>query len=159
VTVAIRRLNAKSPEFAEQLSQLLTRPEERDAGLATTVADIIASVREKGDEALLHLTRRHDEHPAESLDELLLGPADMSAALACLDSTTREALEAAAERIKDYHLRQKAESWSFEDALGNRLGQQVTPMDRVGIYVPGGKASYPSSVLMNAIPAQVAGVG
>ena len=159
MTAAIRRLNAQSPEFAEQLSELLARPEERDSGLATTVADIIASVRERGDEALLQLTRRHDEHPAESIDAMMLGRSDMTAALAGLDRTTREALEAAAERIRDYHLRQKAESWSFEDALGNRLGQQVTPMDRVGIYVPGGKASYPSSVLMNAIPAQVAGVG
>ena len=79
MTVAIRRLNAKSPEFAEQLSQLLTRPEERDAGLATTVADIIASVREKGDEALLHLTRRHDEHPAESLDEIPAGEPPLQA--------------------------------------------------------------------------------
>ena len=123
-----------------------------------TVADIIESLRQQGDSAVLQLTQQHDHHPATSMDELVFGQEDMQRALDGLDATTRGALEVAAARIRDYHERQMAGSWSFEDALGNQLGQQVTPMERVGIYVPGGKASYPSSVLMNAIPARVAGV-
>ncbi len=159
MTTVIRRLDAASPAFSEQLAALTARHEERDQGLTATVAEIIESVRAEGDNALLRLTQRHDAHPAAAMDELLIGHGMLQKALAGLDSSTREALEAAADRIRDYHQRQLSETWSYEDAMGNRLGQQVTPMERIGIYVPGGKASYPSSVLMNAIPAQVAGVG
>lgn len=158
MTTPIRRLDAASSGFAEQLAVLTARHEERDPDLVATVAGIIESVRHQGDDAILQLTQRHDGHPATSMDELVFGQYEMQRALDGLDATTRGALEVAADRIRDYHERQMAGSWSFTDALGNQLGQQVTPMERVGIYVPGGKASYPSSVLMNAIPARVAGV-
>ena len=159
MTSPIRRLDASDAGFAAQLAVLTARPEEQDPSLVATVAGIIESVRQQGDSAVLQLTQQHDHHPATSMDELVFGQEDMQRALDGLDATTRGALEVAAARIRDYHERQMAGSWSFEDALGNQLGQQVTPMERVGIYVPGGKASYPSSVLMNAIPARVAGVG
>lgn len=158
MTTPIRRLDAAGPGFAEQLAVLTARHEERDPDLVATVAGIIESVRHQGDDAILQLTQRHDGHPATSMDELVFGQDEMQRALDGLDAATRSALEVAADRIRDYHERQMAGSWSFTDALGNQLGQQVTPMERVGIYVPGGKASYPSSVLMNAIPARVAGV-
>lgn len=158
MTAPIRRLDAASSGFAEELAVLTARHEERDPDLVATVAGIIESVRHQGDEAILQLTQRHDGHPATSMDELVFGQDEMQRALDGLDAATRGALEVAADRIRDYHERQMAGSWSFTDALGNQLGQQVTPMERVGIYVPGGKASYPSSVLMNAIPARVAGV-
>jgi histidinol dehydrogenase len=142
-----------------QIWQALTaRHDERDGELVNRVATIIASVRKGGDAALLKLTQELDQHPAVSIENLIVEPPQMLAALNALEPDTRAALETAANRIRDYHQYQVAQSWSFEDELGNRLGQQVTPMTRVGIYVPGGKASYPSSVLMNAIPAKVAGV-
>jgi histidinol dehydrogenase len=140
------------------LAALTARHDERDGELVNRVATIIASVRKGGDAALLKLTQELDQHPAVSIKDLIVEPPQMLAALNALEPDTRAALETAANRIRDYHQYQVAQSWSFEDELGNRLGQQVTPMTRVGIYVPGGKASYPSSVLMNAIPAKVAGV-
>ena len=154
----LRRLNAASDSFQADLTALTARHDERDGELVSRVATIIESVRKGGDAALLKLTQDFDQHPATSINDLTIEPAQMQAALEALQSDTRTALETAAERIRDYHQHQVAQSWSFEDALGNRLGQQVTAMARVGIYVPGGKASYPSSVLMNAIPAKVAGV-
>ncbi|MDG1064651.1 MAG: histidinol dehydrogenase [Luminiphilus sp.] len=158
MTDLLRRLNAASDTFEADLAALTARHDERDGELVNRVATIIASVRTGGDAALLKLTQELDQHPAVSITDLLVEPPEMQSALDALEPDTRAALETAAERIRDYHQYQVAQSWSFEDALGNRLGQQVTPMARVGIYVPGGKASYPSSVLMNAIPAKVAGV-
>ncbi|EAW40226.1 histidinol dehydrogenase [marine gamma proteobacterium HTCC2080] len=154
----LRRLNAASDTFEADLAALTARHDERDGELVNRVATIIASVRNGGDAALLKLTQELDQHPAVSIKDLIVEPPQMLAALNALEPDTRAALETAANRIRDYHQYQVAQSWSFEDELGNRLGQQVTPMTRVGIYVPGGKASYPSSVLMNAIPAKVAGV-
>jgi len=158
VTNLLRRLNAASGTFEADLAALTARHDERDGELVNRVATIIASVRNGGDAALLKLTQELDQHPAVSIKDLIVEPPQMLAALNALEPDTRAALETAANRIRDYHQYQVAQSWSFEDELGNRLGQQVTPMTRVGIYVPGGKASYPSSVLMNAIPAKVAGV-
>ena len=154
----LRRLNAASDTFEADLAALTARHDERDGELVNRVATIIASVRNGGDAALLKLTQELDQHPAVSIKDLIVEPPQMLAALHALEPDARAALETAANRIRDYHQYQVAQSWSFEDELGNRLGQQVTPMTRVGIYVPGGKASYPSSVLMNAIPAKVAGV-
>ena len=158
MTNLLRRLNAASDTFEADLAALTARHDERDGELVNRVATIIASVRNGGDAALLKLTQELDQHPAVSIKDLIVEPPQMLAALNALEPDTRAALETAANRIRDYHQYQVAQSWSFEDELGNRLGQQVTPMTRVGIYVPGGKASYPSSVLMNAIPAKVAGV-
>ena len=158
MTNLLRRLNAASGTFEADLAALTARQDERDGELVNRVATIIASVRKGGDAALLKLTQELDQHPAVSIENLIVEPPQMLAALNALEPDTRAALETAANRIRDYHQYQVAQSWSFEDELGNRLGQQVTPMTRVGIYVPGGKASYPSSVLMNAIPAKVAGV-
>lgn len=158
MTNLLRRLNAASGTFEADLAALTARHDERDGELVNRVATIIASVRKGGDAALLKLTQELDQHPAVSIKDLIVEPPQMLAALHALEPDTRAALETAANRIRDYHQYQVAQSWSFEDELGNRLGQQVTPMTRVGIYVPGGKASYPSSVLMNAIPAKVAGV-
>ena len=158
MTNLLRRLNAASDTFEADLAALTARHDERDGELVNRVAAIIASVRKGGDAALLKLTQELDQHPAVSIKDLIVEPPQMLAALNALEPDTRAALETAANRIRDYHQHQVAQSWSFEDELGNRLGQQVTPMTRVGIYVPGGKASYPSSVLMNAIPAKVAGV-
>ena len=158
MTNLLRRLNAASGTFEADLAALTARHDERDGELVNRVATIIASVRKGGDAALLKLTQELDQHPAVSIENLIVEPPQMLAALNALEPDTRAALETAANRIRDYHQYQVAQSWSFEDELGNRLGQQVTPMTRVGIYVPGGKASYPSSVLMNAIPAKVAGV-
>lgn len=158
MTGLVRRLRSTDAEFEQQFAALTARHEERDPELAGVVSAIIDSVREQGDSALLEYTQRFDRHPAQHIEQLVLGPDSLADALDAIEPDTREALTEAAARIRDYHQHQLAQSWSFEDALGNRLGQRVTPMARVGIYVPGGKASYPSSVLMNAIPAKVAGV-
>ncbi len=154
----IRRLRTSETNFETELTTLVERHEQRDPSLMATVADILATVREQGDAALLAYTQRFDGHPAQHVRDLLVDHDRLLAALNSLDLATREALETAAERITSYHQRQVAETWDYVDPLGNRLGQRITPMARVGLYVPGGKASYPSSVLMNAIPAKVAGV-
>jgi histidinol dehydrogenase len=133
-----------------------------DAAIEARVAEIIADVRERGDAAVLDCTRRFDGLAANSLKALEIGQDELRAALSVITAAQRSALEAAASRIRSYHERQLeacGRSWSYRDADGTLLGQKVTPLDRVGIYVPGGKAAYPSSVLMNAVPARVAGVG
>jgi histidinol dehydrogenase len=158
MSTLLRRLDAASHSFQADLTALTARHDELDGELVSRVTTIIAAVRAGGDAALLELTQQLDQHPAVAITELVIEPPAMQKALDALHPETRAALETAADRIRDYHQHQLGESWSFEDDLGNRLGQQVTPMARVGIYVPGGKASYPSSVLMNAIPAKVAGV-
>ncbi len=119
---------------------------------------ILGDVRSRGDEALLEYTRRFDRLTADSMAELTIPVADLRAALESLPANRRTALETAAERIRRYHERQRATSWEYREEDGTRLGQLITPLERVGIYVPGGKAAYPSTVLMNAIPAKVAGV-
>ena len=154
----MRRLNSADPDFASQLQSLLERPEERDSELSSTVADIIATVRQQGDKALLRYTQSFDRHPAESIADLTIEREALEAALDALDPTLADALKTAASRIDHYHRHQVATDWGYEDEFGNHLGQRIRPMARVGLYVPGGKASYPSSVLMNGIPAKVAGV-
>ena len=157
--IAILRLDASDPEFGSSLEALVSSLPESDAEVEATVRHIIDDVRRRGDAAVLDYTRRFDRLDAESVRELFISESRIAGAWAASDGKTRRALETAAERIRDYHKRQLQESWFFSDEYGTRLGQQVTPLERVGLYVPGGKAAYPSSVLMNAIPARVAGVG
>ena len=154
----MRQLSSQDADFEQQLSELLAFETVNDVQLLTTVDDIIAQVRNGGDSVVLALTQQFDQHPATSMDELELTQEELADAFANLDSEVKEALTTAATRVQSFHERQVQETWQYEDELGNRLGQKVTPLDRVGIYVPGGLASYPSSVLMNAIPAKVAGV-
>lgn len=157
-TVSITRLDSAAENFSEQLRALVSAPLETDAGVETSVRSIIDDVRARGDAAVLEYTRRFDRREVEALSDLFITTESLTAALSRIDAPTREALEIAARRIRDYHQRQLQSSWTYVDDEGTRLGQQVTALDRVGLYVPGGKAAYPSSVLMNAIPARVAGV-
>jgi histidinol dehydrogenase len=156
------RLSTAAGSFEADFRARLHWSADTDAAIEQVVADILADVRQRGDAAVLEYTRRFDRLDAKSLEALELKAAELRAAFEALPAAQREALEAAAGRVKSYHEAQKkasGESWSYRDADGTLLGQKVTPLDRVGIYVPGGKAAYPSSVLMNAIPAHVAGVG
>ena len=155
---SIARLNAAEPDFNRKLDALLAFDESSNEEVHATVADIIGRVRKEGDAALLEFTRRFDRHEPLGAADLELPKEALLAASANLPPDIAHALRTAAERIRAYAEHQKLESWSYTESDGNRLGQQVTPLDRVGIYVPGGKAAYPSSVLMNAIPAKVAGV-
>ncbi len=155
------RLATTASGFDAALAARLHWSADTDAGIEQAVADILADVRKRGDAAVLEYTNRFDMK-AGGMAELELRPAELKAAFGSLPARQRAALESAASRVRSYHEAQKkasGESWSYRDADGTLLGQKVTPVDRVGIYVPGGKAAYPSSVLMNAIPAQVAGVG
>jgi len=156
------RLSSASASFEEDFAARLHWSADQDAAIEQRVADILADVRARGDAALLDYTARFDGLNAPSVAALELTQAELKAAFDALPPPQREALQAAAARVRSYHEAQKkacGESWSYRDADGSLLGQKVTPLDRVGIYVPGGKAAYPSSVLMNAIPAHVAGVG
>ena len=156
---AIRRLDAREPEFLSTLDALLAFESEADERIDAAVTEILRAVRGTGDAAVIEYTRRFDHLDVGSMAELELPHAELKAALDGLTVEQREALRIAADRVRQYHERQKIDSWSYQEADGSRLGQQVTALDRVGLYVPGGRASYPSSVLMNAIPAKVAGVG
>ncbi len=156
---AIKRLDSRAPDFLVQLDSLLAIESGADERIERAVAEILADVRSRGDAAVLEYTRRFDRQEAGSVAELELSRAVLAAAFAGLPQVQRDALEQAAARIRDFHQRQRAESWEYLEADGTRLGQKVTPLDRVGLYVPGGRAAYPSSVLMNALPAKVAGVG
>ncbi|HSS63057.1 MAG TPA: histidinol dehydrogenase [Gammaproteobacteria bacterium] len=156
--IAILRLDASDPGFGPGLEALVSSPPESDAGVEARVRQIIDDVRRRGDAAVLDHTCRLDRLDADSVRDLFVSESRIAQAWAASDDATRRALETAAGRIRDYHTRQLQQSWSFIDEHGTRLGQQVTPLERVGLYVPGGKAAYPSSVLMNAIPAAVAGV-
>ncbi len=156
--VAIRRLDASDPGFAPGLDALVSSPPESDTEVEARVREIIDEVRWRGDAALLEYTRRFDRLEVESIRELFVPESRIDQAWAAAEEKSRRALKTAADRIRDYHLKQLQDSWSFSDKHGTRLGQQITPLKRVGLYVPGGKAAYPSSVLMNAIPARVAGV-
>jgi len=154
----LARLDASDDGFNHAFARLMIAPAQADATLVTTVSDILAAVAREGDEAVLRFTNEFDARRATDMLQLTLNSEDLAAAEATIDRHILDALSAAAERIRDFHARQLAASWQFEDADGSVLGQRVSALDRVGIYVPGGKASYPSSVLMNAVPAQVAGV-
>ncbi|CAG0985960.1 partial Histidinol dehydrogenase, partial [Rhodocyclaceae bacterium] len=158
MSVAIKRLSTREPEFLSRLDALLHFDSSTDESIEKTVAEILANVRTLGDAAVLDYTRRFDKLEATTMAQLELPASELKAAFDGLPADQKAALEAAAARVKSYHERQKVESWEYTEADGTRLGQKVTPLDRVGLYVPGGKAAYPSSVLMNAMPAKVAGV-
>ena len=155
----MRLLNSQQASFEQELTELLAFETVNDPALLATVDDIIAQVRQGGDEVVLKLTQQFDNHPAKTFAQLEIPQEKLKQAFDGLNPTIKQALELAAQRVTSFHERQRQESWTYQDALGNTLGQQVTPLDKVGIYVPGGLASYPSSVLMNALPAKVAGVG
>lgn len=162
MSVNVRQLATTSAAFESEFQRVLHWSDETDHAIEERVAAILADVRQRGDDAVLEYTQRFDGLAAESMAALEIPKGELAAALAAITSAQRSALEAAAERVRDYHQRQLeacGRSWSYRDADGTLLGQKVTPLDRVGIYVPGGKAAYPSSLLMNAIPARVAGVG
>ncbi len=153
-----RRLHAQDTEFNTQLDQLLSWESVSDAEINLRVLDIIANVRSRGDAALIDYTRQFDDLNVAQMGDLILPRERLELALTRITTEQRQALEIAAQRVRSYHEKQVQESWRYTEADGTVLGQQVTPLDRAGLYVPGGKASYPSSVLMNAIPAKVAGV-
>ena len=162
MSVAICLLSTRDAGFEAAFQRVLHWSAETDDAIEHSVAAILADVRARGDAAVLEYTQRFDGVSAASVAELEIPRADLLAALAAIPSAQRDALEAAAQRVRSYHARQLeacGRSWSYRDEDGSLLGQKVTPLDRVGIYVPGGKATYPSSVLMNALPAKVAGVG
>ncbi|MBL8445311.1 MAG: histidinol dehydrogenase [Zoogloeaceae bacterium] len=155
----LRRLDARDPEFLSVLDALLAFESGADARIDAAVSEILQGVKTVGDAAVIEYTRRFDQLDVHAMAELELPRHELKSALDSLSVEQREALRIAADRVRLYHERQKADSWSYTEADGTRLGQKVTALDRVGLYVPGGRASYPSSVLMNAIPAKVAGVG
>ncbi|WP_341929939.1 histidinol dehydrogenase [Methyloversatilis discipulorum] len=154
----ISRFDSGAADFLDSLDTLLAFESSTDDAIETAVAGILRDVRARGDEAVMDYTRRFDRMDCAAMVELELPRSELDAAYAGLSDTQRSALAEAADRVRIYHERQKQESWEYAEADGTRLGQKVTPLDRVGLYVPGGRASYPSSVLMNAIPAKVAGV-
>ncbi len=154
----MRRLNRTDSGFDAELEKLLAWEGVSNDQVNETVREIIREIRGRGDAALIEYTNRFDRLTAGSMDELTMPKERLQEALDNLPEDQRKALELSAERVRSYHEHQKMESWSYTEADGTMLGQQVTPLDRVGLYVPGGKAAYPSSVLMNAIPAKVAGV-
>ena len=154
----ITRLNSLDPDFDSGLERLLDWDQTTDPAVETVVRDIIADVRARGDAALIDYTSRFDRWTVTAAVDFECSRDDCQQALAVIDEVQREALAQAAARVRAYAEHQKLESWSYTEADGTLLGQQVMPMDRVGLYVPGGKAAYPSSVLMNAVPAKVAGV-
>lgn len=154
----ITRLSSQQVDFDAKLSQLLAFEETADDKLEATVAAIISDVKKRGDEAVLEYTRKFDRLSLANAEQLELPQAELQAAFEGLPADQRQALEQAAQRVTAYHQKQVQASWSYTEGDGTMLGQQITALDRVGLYVPGGKAAYPSSVLMNALPAKVAGV-
>lgn len=158
MSISIRRFRSDQADFSQQMDELLAWDSVSDASVQETVTNIVNDVRARGDDALIEYTNRFDRMNVSSMVDLELTQKQLQDALDGLDDAKRNALLVAAQRVRDYHDKQKQDSWQYSEADGTVLGQKVTPMDRVGIYVPGGKAAYPSSVLMNAIPAHVAGV-
>ena len=154
----MRRLSTQDSAFNAQLDDLLAWESVSDIEVQQSVTNIVTEVRRRGDEALVEFTNRFDRMSVASMADLELSQEQLQAALDSLPVAEKQALTTAAERVRAYHEKQRQDSWSYQEADGTMLGQKITPMDRVGIYVPGGKAAYPSSVLMNAIPAHVAGV-
>ncbi|WP_323751942.1 histidinol dehydrogenase [Marinobacter sp.] len=159
MTDKITRLNTTQGDFDSALAKLLAWDDSVDHQVNESVRHILHEVKTRGDEAVLEFTETFDRLKVSSMAELEMGQDRLQAALTSIPQDQREALETAAERVRDYHERQNQQSWQYQDEDGTILGQKVTPLDRAGLYVPGGKAAYPSSVLMNAIPAKVAGVG
>ena len=162
MSIQIRKLDTTAPDFKAQLSAVLAFEASEDEAIDRAAAQILADVKARGDAAVIEYTNRFDKLNAEAVASLEIGKAELQAALAGLSAERRNALQVAADRVRAYHARQKIEiggdGFTYTETDGTVLGQKVTPLDRVGIYVPGGKAAYPSSVLMNAIPAKVAGV-
>ena len=154
----LKFLSTLDSEFDDTLDRILQVEQETAGPIEASVDEILAAVRTEGDTALVEYTNRFDRTSVSSIDELALNREDLRSATSLVDESVVNALTRAADRIRDYHERQRNESWFYIDDLGNRLGQKITAINSVGLYVPGGKAAYPSSVLMNAIPAKVAGV-
>ena len=150
-----RRLDFNAADFEDQFNSLLASKRESDQDVNAAVSLIIANIRNDGDKALLGYTTKFDRLQADTVDALAVSKAEMQAALDGLEASLRAALELAAERIRAFHEKQLPETFSYTDATGVELGMRHTPVDAVGLYVPGGKAAYPSSVLMNAIPCSV----
>ena len=155
----LQRLSTRDADFDTRLAKLLAFESAQDPTVDATVADILADVKARGDAAVLEYTQRFDRVNVSSLTQLEIPRSECEAALKSLPAARREALTAAAQRIREFHEKQSIKTNTYVDSQGNELGQRVTPLDRAGIYVPGGKAAYPSTVLMNALPAKVAGVG
>ncbi|WP_438466191.1 histidinol dehydrogenase [Marinomonas sp. PE14-40] len=158
MSINIRRLSTQDESFKDELDALLAWDSVSDLDVQQTVSNIVFDVRKQGNQALLEYTNQFDRCQFTSAEQLEVPVSDIQAAMARVDASILSALESAAERVRSYHLHQKQDSWQYEEADGTVLGQQVMPLDRVGVYVPGGKAAYPSSVLMNVMPAKVAGV-
>jgi histidinol dehydrogenase len=154
----ITRLSTKQSDFDAMLSKLLAFEETADEKLEATVASILSDVKKRGDVAVLEYTRKFDRLSLANAATMELPKTELKAAFDCLPADQRSALEQAAQRVTAYHQKQVQSSWTYSESDGTMLGQQITALDRVGLYVPGGKAAYPSSVLMNALPAKVAGV-
>ncbi|HEY7884861.1 MAG TPA: histidinol dehydrogenase [Cellvibrionaceae bacterium] len=158
ITPLIARLSTLDTDFDTRLDALLAWDSVSDTNVAKVVEDILHQVKTRGDAMVIEYTNRFDRRQVSAMSELLVSADALTEALQKISPEQRQALETAANRVRSYHLHQKQDSWQYTEADGTVLGQKITPMDRVGLYVPGGKASYPSSVLMNAIPAKVAGV-
>ena len=154
----MRRLSSVQADFGAQLAALTAVEATRNSAVESIVLEVIEAVQKLGDAALLQYTNRFDRINAAHMGELEIPVAQLRAALDGLNPALRSALQAAADRIREFHERQRSDSWEYTEADGTRLGQRVTPLERVGLYVPGGRAAYPSSVLMNAVPAKIAGV-
>jgi len=155
----ITKLSSHQKGFNTKLSSLLSWQSVSNKDVVNTVEEIINTIRSKGDKALIDYSIKFDGVKAKSMADLMISQEELEKSFNGLSDKQKNALSVAAERIKSYHLKQNQQTWSYTDKDGTKLGQKITPLDRVGLYVPGGKASYPSSVLMNAIPAKVAGVG
>lgn len=158
MSAIITRLDASQSDFTQRLDQLLAWESVSDKRVAAVVDDILQQVKARGDAAVIEYTNQFDRRKVTTMLELVVTAEQLHASLAAITSEQRQALEVAAQRVRDYHQHQLQSSWRYTEPDGTLLGQQITAMERVGLYVPGGKASYPSSVLMNAIPAKVAGV-
>ena len=154
----ISKLNSTSDDFNSKLDELLAWESVSNADVAKTVDDVIANIRANGDSALIEYTNKFDNMQANNMSELTIDKSKLKEAFDTLDAKEQNALKIAADRVRNYHEKQVQETWTYKEDDGTMLGQKVTPLDKVGLYVPGGKAAYPSSVLMNAIPAKVAGV-
>lgn len=157
--LSIARLDSTSGDFEQTFARLIAVDEASGQAVVDRVADIVSAVRQRGDAALLEYTRELDHRPAQTMADLTVESSRLQQALADIPDAQRQALDYAADRLRSYALHQQLQPWSYQDDHGNTLGQLVRPLARVGVYAPGGKAAYPSTVLMNAIPAQVAGVG
>ena len=155
----IARLSTQQADFQEKLSKLLAWESVSSTDIAQTVDDIIANIRQNGDQALIDYTNKFDGMDVSDISALTVDQSALKKAFDSLAEKEKTALQSAADRVRDYHQKQKQDTWTYTEDNGTLLGQKITPLDRVGLYVPGGKAAYPSSVLMNAIPAKVAGVG